>query len=330
VKTARVLHEKDDPGRAHERLWENFARVPESLVPSSYLDSGLRLGVQSEKEPSVWKKQIIRQTQQLKMLSGAVGMIADRLSLKPARYCRNRSYRDDSNDSFHQKLLTAAFGLLSALTAQAAPKKNPSPTPTPIPAIPISALPFTISTPGTYKETQNLTGSIWIVTGVQGPIILDLGGFILTAAGPGGSISNIGILIGGFPGDPDASNPYPITIQNGTVSNCSFGVWVGAGSPMSAVTIQNLTINILPEGQPGGKAFGILFERSRNSAVRSCTISAPSGTPSIGIQDDFSPGGNVYNNVTFNNIQEPLVYEPDGEPVQTVLSDCSFAMPVAP
>jgi hypothetical protein len=53
VKTARVLHEKDDPGRAHERLWENFARVPESLVPSSYLDSGMRLGVQSGKDPSV-------------------------------------------------------------------------------------------------------------------------------------------------------------------------------------------------------------------------------------------------------------------------------------
>jgi hypothetical protein len=195
----------------------------------------------------------------------------------------------------------AVLGLTAgALTAQAKPK--PTPTPPPPPPIPISALPFTISAPGSYKVTANLNGSLWIATNVQGPIVLDLGGFTLSASGGGDTINNIGIQIGGFPGDPDGSNPYPITIQNGTISNCSYGIWVGANSRMSAVTIQNVTINILPTGIPSGNEIGILFERSQNSAARNVTINDPAFNsnpiPSIGIQDDYSPGGNVYNNVT--------------------------------
>jgi hypothetical protein len=57
------------------------------------------------------------------------------------------------NTLFH----TAALGLImSALTAQAAPKKNPPPPP----PIQSPSLPFTISAPGTYVLTGNMTAPI--------------------------------------------------------------------------------------------------------------------------------------------------------------------------
>jgi hypothetical protein len=54
-------------------------------------------------------------------------------------------------------LLTVALGLIMSATAQAAaPKKNPPPPP----PIQIPSLPFTISAPGTYVLTANLTAPI--------------------------------------------------------------------------------------------------------------------------------------------------------------------------
>src|ERR1700759_2578803 len=105
-------------------------------------------------------------------------------------------------------VVPAALGLIMNATAQAAP--TPTLKPIKPASIPIFSLPFTISAPGTYTVTQNLTGSLWISTGVQGPIVVDLGGFTLTGAGPGDGTSNIGILIGGFPGGTDTSNPDPL------------------------------------------------------------------------------------------------------------------------
>src|SRR6476646_5849011 len=103
-------------------------------------------------------------------------------------------------------LLTAAFGLLSVLSAQAAPKKNPPPPPPP--PIQISSLPFVISAPGTYVLTGNLTapitpyevGAINIATVIIGPVIVDLKGFAIMGPGPweSGGITD-GIIITGVP-----------------------------------------------------------------------------------------------------------------------------------
>jgi hypothetical protein len=222
-------------------------------------------------------------------------------------------------------LLTAALGLIMSATAQAAP--TPTLKPIKPASIPIFSLPFTISAPGTYTVTQNLTGSLWISTGVQGPIVVDLGGFTLTGGGAGGSISDIGILIGGFPDDPDASNPAPITIENGTVSNVSFGVWVGAGSLMSDVLIKNLTVNIAVPTAPN-YAIGIFMERTTDSTIRNCTVTAPPGnSPAIGIKDSLSPGGNSYSNITFRNVRQLLDVEPYEFGANAVLNACSVADP---
>jgi hypothetical protein len=224
-----------------------------------------------------------------------------------------------------KRSILALASLLFAITAQAAPNPN---------TFPISSLPFTISTPGTYKVTKNLSGSIWIATNIPGPVDLDLGGFTVTGGGAGEGIGNIGILIGGFPGDPDGSNPAPITIENGTVSNVSFGVWVGAGSLMSGVLIKKLTVNILPPGVPNGYAVGIFMTRTTDSTIRNCTVTAPPGnignTPAIGIKDALSPGGNAYHNVTFTNVRQLLDVEPYEFGANAVLNDCSVADPVTP
>jgi hypothetical protein len=55
-------------------------------------------------------------------------------------------------------LLMAAFSLIMSATAQTAPKKNPPPPPPP--PIQIPSLPFTISAPGTYVLTGNMTAPI--------------------------------------------------------------------------------------------------------------------------------------------------------------------------
>jgi hypothetical protein len=218
-------------------------------------------------------------------------------------------------------ILTALASLVISLTANAAPNPN---------KFVISSLPFTISIPGTYKVTKNLSGSIWIATNIPGPVDLDLGGFTLTGGGAGGSISNIGILIGGFPGDPDASNPAPITIENGTVSNVSFGVWVGAGSLMSDVLIKKLTVNVAVPTAPN-YAIGIFMERTTDSTIRNCTVTAPPGNgPAIGIKDSLSPGGNSYSNITFTNVRQLLDVEPYEFGANAVLNACSVADPVTP
>jgi hypothetical protein len=92
----------------------------------------------------------------------------------------------------------AAFGLLSALSAQAA-------------IINIPSLPFAITATGTYVVTGNLTfpvttnvAAITISTAIQGPVIVDLKGFTFTGAAG----DSIGVGIGLFAGT-NGPNSYP-------------------------------------------------------------------------------------------------------------------------
>ena len=126
------------------------------------------------------------------------------------------------------RLLTAAFGLImSALSAQAA-------------NVIISSLPFTITAPGTYVLTGDLTcpaasGSpreaINIPSTLQGPVDFDLKGFTIT--GSGGLA--IGVSIGG-----QTSNLYPIIVRNGTFKN--FGVGVQAQGSLTTY-LHDIIIN---------------------------------------------------------------------------------------
>jgi hypothetical protein len=173
--------------------------------------------------------------------------------------------------------LTAALSLImNALSATATPKAA---------EIPISSLPFTITTPGTYVLTGNLTsgylgiaypGAITIAKNIQGPVVLDLKGFTLTA--------DAAIAIGNY--GPLPPNTYPITIENGTISG---GLATNPGntpSPATKLTIDHVTF----VGQNG-----ILFTQTSYSTVKNCTFQ------NCGIGDYDSPGGNRYLNLTFIN-----------------------------
>jgi hypothetical protein len=88
-------------------------------------------------------------------------------------------------------LLIAAFGLLSALSAQSANIK-------------ISSLPFAITAPGNYVLAGNLTSpsasnAITIEASVIGPVVVDLKGFTLTGTGEFSTAVFIGDFSGSTP-----------------------------------------------------------------------------------------------------------------------------------
>jgi hypothetical protein len=214
-------------------------------------------------------------------------------------------------------LLMAAFGLLSALSAQAANIK-------------ITSLPFAITAPGTYVLTANLTfpgqptdntvAAITISTAIQGPVILDLKGFTLTGAGG----DSLGVGIGVF-AETGGPNSYPITVRNGSLVGFGFGVWAEGDNfaLMSNITVNNLVIKLGPTGQPGNGA-GVIFASAVSSTVSNCSFTG--GT--YGIEDTASPGGNNYSNDTFIGVN-PLFVTTQNGGIPQVINHCQFGGPPA-
>jgi hypothetical protein len=276
------------------------------------------------------------------MLCGAVGMIADRLSLKPARLCIDRCYtenpmiRINTIDSvafpsettapppthtatanslplrlpnprqlliMFKKSLLAALCLISALTGQAAPTPN----------IPItqSQLPFTISAPGTYVLTGNLTSAAALgitieipAGGLSGPVVLDLKGFTISSDSP-----TTGIQIESTSG---ASVSSPVTIRNGNLSSVEI-----FDNSVSDVTIKNLIFNSYQTQT------SVYFSQVGSSTINDCTFN----NGEFSIFDYLTLGGNSYNNDTFVNTLLN-VYSSSNSSTPLVLNRCQFAPPV--
>jgi hypothetical protein len=160
-----------------------------------------------------------------------------------------------------RKLVMAALSLLSVLSAHAANIK-------------ISYLPFNITAPGTYVLTGNLsftvtevgginTGAINISTAIAGPVVVDLKGYTIT--GPG-SLS-LGVTIGAI--SWNVSSAYPITIQNGTISNVELGVIAPSSATLSNIAVKNIIFNITSTANAVG--YGVNWGVS-NSTVSNCTF----------------------------------------------------------
>jgi len=177
----------------------------------------------------------------------------------------------------------------------------------------ITSLPFSITSPGTYILTSNLTfsapaisnvGAITISPATSGPVVLNLKGFTIT--GVGGQNNNVGVLIGFTPQVPNVAS---ITIESGAINGFGFGVWAENDETLTSISVDHITFAMA--GTPGGGGAGVLFSQTQLSSITNCTFNAGDG----GIHDFQSPGGNRFTNCTFVGVNPLFITGPNGGPV---------------
>jgi hypothetical protein len=187
--------------------------------------------------------------------------------------------------------------------------------------IQISTLPFTISAPGTYVFTRDLSwfdpsGQVAAITiqspaanGFAGPVILDLNGHTLTGEPQGvvGFETGIAVVQSGLP------TAFTITVTNGTIANYAYGV--GARSPVrrafaSSIYLNNLSIS------GTGTCISLGFVES--SVISNCQFIS-SGT-AISAAD--CGAGNHFINNRFTGVFTDLNII---EQAYGVMTDCSWA-----
>jgi len=209
----------------------------------------------------------------------------------------------------------AAFGLIaSALSAQSAD-------------VVIEYLPFTITAPGTYVLTGNLTfdsytngNAISISPSTQGAVDLDLKGYTIT--GPGGQTTGVAIAL--------QNSKYPILVRNGTFKNFGYGVVVEPGTSASTylhdITVDKIVFSITSDPS-NVYSTGVSFYQVSSSAVTNCTFNG--GV--YGIVDANTAGNNSYTNDTFLGTSQVLsVTGPDigsfapYAPTPIILNHCGF------
>ena len=148
---------------------------------------------------------------------------------------------------------------------------------------PISSLPFTINTPGSYYLTGNLDGSSGGIDITVDGVMLDFMGFTIDGRG---TVNDYGIFFDG------RSN---VIIKNGTISNFGLaGIYQGVSTVHYATMID---MRALGNGTLGASGFhsGINI-LSRNSHVERCTAGNNGGH---GIYVYTS--SKLINNIAFNN-----------------------------
>jgi hypothetical protein len=174
---------------------------------------------------------------------------------------------------------------------------------------PISYLPYTISSPGTYTLTTDLTAipNSAAITIYQpgGNVILDLKGHTLDLSGD----TSYGIqahLSGGALGG--------ITIRNGTLSVSAYGI------EATNITPGKFT-NLLVEN--------VIFQNNSNSAedlhlsgtngvqVRGCRFV---GVGRLGVLDENSPTGNIFANLSFDGKLSVNMMEDGSSPLTVSFS----------
>ena len=194
----------------------------------------------------------------------------------------------------------------------------------------ISALPYTITAPGTYELTSNLTSlvagnAITINVPVAGAVVLNLNGFTINwnqNMGAGGGTNGIGILY-------TTSSQSVITIKNGSIGTLDQGFWTGIavnGNPpngsnenyLANLTIDNVTF--------AAERWSDVSLNQVNSATGSnCTFLGlfPQSAVQYGIQDTGSQGGNRYVNDSFDGGQTNMIAVDNNGPA--VLTRAEFA-----
>ena len=125
------------------------------------------------------------------------------------------------------------------------------------PRTPISFVPYTINTPGSYYLTTNVTGisASHGITITSGNVTLDLNGFTLSG------------VPGSFNGVNTPTSYTNVTVSNGSISSWSFsGVNISTGQPRNVV-LHHLNVS----------ACGVSGISAANAVISDCTVTGSGG-----------------------------------------------------
>jgi hypothetical protein len=194
-------------------------------------------------------------------------------------------------------LLLAALGqIMSATAVQAA-------------NIQITYLPYTISAPGTYVLTKNMSypssqgAAITILKTIPGPVVLDFKGYAITWTGTTGDEA-FGVFIGIL--GPSLVNTYPITIKNGTINGLLLSI-NGEEAPITKLTVENMSCSNALEAVA---LAGISFSNINNWVFTLTNYE---------IYDYNDAANNTYLNNTFNQVGTPITIGNDGLALYTII-----------
>lgn len=205
---------------------------------------------------------------------------------------------------------------------------TPTGTPAPVmkslaqiePRTPISSAPFTITNPGSYYLTTNLTSATNAIVILTNGVTLDLAGWTIFSSAPvassggtaillsggfsditianghirGGVTNNAGIYGGGgFNGIYFSGNqPVNVLVSRVSVRGCfNYGIFLGVGE---ATVAESCTARSV-----GG--YGIVASTVKNSVATDCGLSAIGGNQVSDCRGESSGGGSGVSASTANN-----------------------------
>jgi hypothetical protein len=164
----------------------------------------------------------------------------------------------------------SAFGQ-GALTPPGAPAATMKSLAQIEPRTPISSAPFTITAPGSYYLTTNVTTAVSnaIVISASG-VTLDLSGFTLSSTATSAANGGAAILLAGSLSDVTIFNGH---IRSGVTNNGS-GVYSGSGFAFGIYYSGNAPTNVLVAriSVSGCQYYGIYLNVGNSTVVEACTV----------------------------------------------------------
>jgi len=134
---------------------------------------------------------------------------------------------------------------------------------------PISSAPFTISQPGAYYLTTNLTSSYNAIVIASSDVTVDLGGWTIFSSATNALYGGVAIVLNGGVSDVSILNGF---IKSGVTNNGSgvfsgpgFSQGIGANSSVDNARISGVSVS-------GVLYSGISVFRFNSSVVESCTV----------------------------------------------------------